>query len=540
MGKVILKRKVIEPEVVWGNFNKLTKAVNSLLESPSGGFVWGTGTGTITDQTDLISYIDSLPVKPHFHSAADITSGVLTPLRGGTGINTYVAGQLLVAANTSALSAIDPGTNGYVLTMVAGMPAWAISPASPWGVETGKIYYTAGKVGIGTTTPECLLSIRQDGLTTEPTDGVLLVNRIDASSGAMQFSPALMLESSSLLGSAPVKHRVRLYLKPVASGGNAAFTLDFKKDSGAWVNMASFLSASSADSVVFASGLNVGAGVKAGTTLEAGASIKITNNSFVAQSASLLSTATLPRNAVEVVGYVNTSGGSQPSYTLRGFYASHSIVSEASNSLFVAFGNKTGDNYFNTDSGQFAIGLAERGIESSAKFQVSSATRGSLPAPRMTTSIKNSISAPAEALMVYDTTLKRYEYYNGTAFSPMGGGGDPVVDISSTSVVGWASFTTKKIFYQVSGKVLRLFFHLEGTSNSSAVNFPLPSGITAHTDLPEQWQEAKIINNGSAATGYMVATANSGTVNLYRTFSTASWANTGSKSCIGCATILIN
>jgi hypothetical protein len=51
----------------------------------------------------------------------------------------------------------------------------------------------------------------------------------------------------------------------------------------------------------------------------------------------------------------------------------------------------------------------------SARLQVDSTTRGFLP-PRMTTTQKNAIASPATGLMVYDTTLNRPCFYDGTTW----------------------------------------------------------------------------------------------------------------------------
>lgn len=54
-------------------------------------------------------------------------SGTLAAANGGTGFGSggYVAGDMLVASGASALGLLSIGTNGHVLTMVAGMPAWS-------------------------------------------------------------------------------------------------------------------------------------------------------------------------------------------------------------------------------------------------------------------------------------------------------------------------------------------------------------------------------------------------------------------------------
>lgn len=69
----------------------------------------------------------------HAHSADAITSGTLsldriptiTVAKGGTNITTYTTGDLLFASNTDVLSKRAIGSSDHVLTVVAGVPAWA-------------------------------------------------------------------------------------------------------------------------------------------------------------------------------------------------------------------------------------------------------------------------------------------------------------------------------------------------------------------------------------------------------------------------------
>lgn len=57
--------------------------------------------------------------------------------------------------------------------------------------------------------------------------------------------------------------------------------------------------------------------------------------------------------------------------------------------------------------------------EASSLFQTKSTTRGTLPAPRMTSAQKNAIPSPATGLVVFDTDRVRYEYYNGSFWQGM-------------------------------------------------------------------------------------------------------------------------
>lgn len=61
------------------------------------------------------------------------------------------------------------------------------------------------------------------------------------------------------------------------------------------------------------------------------------------------------------------------------------------------------------------VSINQNTVNASAQFQVDSVTRGVL-LPRMTTTQKNAIASPAEGLEVYDLTLKKKCFYNGTAW----------------------------------------------------------------------------------------------------------------------------
>ena len=66
----------------------------------------------------------------------------------------------------------------------------------------------------------------------------------------------------------------------------------------------------------------------------------------------------------------------------------------------------------------------------SAKLDVSSTTQGML-VPRMTTVQRNAIATPATGLMVYDITLNGFQFYNGTVWTAVGGGGGIVLALSA-------------------------------------------------------------------------------------------------------------
>lgn len=84
---------------------------------------------------------------------------------------------------------------------------------------------------------------------------------------------------------------------------------------------------------------------------------------------------------------------------------------------------------FQTDEGTVRLLIDDNGgvgiggsAAASAILDLNSTTRG-FRGPRMTTTQRLAIAAPASALLVYDTDLSAYYVYNGTAWIPVGAGG---------------------------------------------------------------------------------------------------------------------
>jgi Protein of unknown function (DUF1566) len=68
---------------------------------------------------------------------------------------------------------------------------------------------------------------------------------------------------------------------------------------------------------------------------------------------------------------------------------------------------------FTYDAINSTVGIGNPNPNSSAQLDVASTTKGFLP-PRMTTAQRDAITTPAEGLMIYNTTLKKPSFYNGT------------------------------------------------------------------------------------------------------------------------------
>lgn len=86
-----------------------------------------------------------------------ITTGVwsgtaVAATKGGTGLTTYTAGDILYASATNVLSKLAKGTDGQFLSLASGLPAWA-SGSVPDPLTVGNIIVTDKIVtGTGTAT----------------------------------------------------------------------------------------------------------------------------------------------------------------------------------------------------------------------------------------------------------------------------------------------------------------------------------------------------------------------------------------------------
>lgn len=70
----------------------------------------------------------------------------VTAAQGGTGFTSYAIGDTLYANSASTLAKLSAGTNGYVLTLAAGIPSWAANggAALPGSYAVGDLIYASG------------------------------------------------------------------------------------------------------------------------------------------------------------------------------------------------------------------------------------------------------------------------------------------------------------------------------------------------------------------------------------------------------------
>ena len=119
------------------------------LPNTSGDLVSATSTTTFTNKS-ISGSTNTLTNVP-----ASALTGTVGATNGGTGLTSYSTGDIVYASATNTLSKLTAGTNGYVLTLTAGVPSWAaggggltIGTTSISGGTTGRLLYdNAGVVG---------------------------------------------------------------------------------------------------------------------------------------------------------------------------------------------------------------------------------------------------------------------------------------------------------------------------------------------------------------------------------------------------------
>jgi hypothetical protein len=148
-----------------------------------GGAKTGTGTAGVVSigssaDTSIVR-IGSSATTTRLTGAVSLTAGstltlatALAATSGGTGIGSYATGDLLYASATNTLSKLAAGTNGYVLTMAGGVPAWA--PGGGGGGGVTSIAGTPNQVIASASTGAVMLSLPQSiGTGSSPTFSTL-------------------------------------------------------------------------------------------------------------------------------------------------------------------------------------------------------------------------------------------------------------------------------------------------------------------------------------------------------------------------------
>ena len=139
---------------------------NVLATDGAGNTSWiaVSGTGTVTS-VDVSGGTTGLTTSggPITGSGTITFAGTLNSANGGTGFSTYTTGDLLYASATNTLSKLAAGTNGYVLTLAAGVPTWAASTGGVTSFSAGTTGLTPSTATTGAITLAGTLAIANGG-----------------------------------------------------------------------------------------------------------------------------------------------------------------------------------------------------------------------------------------------------------------------------------------------------------------------------------------------------------------------------------------
>ena len=126
------------------------------LNSDSGVLQYQASSGTLSSTifSGSGASLTSLPVS-ELSAAVPVT-------KGGTGLATVTAGDILYASANNTISARAKGTDGQFLTLSGGVPVWAAASSGYWTQSGDDIYYNTGNVGINTSTPQYKLDVNGD------------------------------------------------------------------------------------------------------------------------------------------------------------------------------------------------------------------------------------------------------------------------------------------------------------------------------------------------------------------------------------------
>jgi hypothetical protein len=105
-----------------------------------------------------------------------------------------------------------------------------------------------------------------------------------------------------------------------------------------------------------------------------------------------------------------------------------------------------------------------------------------------------------------------------------------------STIVGWASFTSKKIYVKKIGKTVIVQFYISGTSNASGTTFTVPYAAVANPDYGGIGC-ANCADNGTSqahpAMSFIPASSTQVTVSKDFTGSGSDWTNSGTKRIAG-------
>jgi len=125
--------------------NAAAGTVTSIAAGNGMDFATITSSGSVTLGTP--SSVDSSSTNSASGTTHTHALGIVSEAKGGTNQTTYAAGDLLYASATNTLAKLPISTDGKVLTLVSGLPAWADSAGDITAVVAGDGLFGGGTSG---------------------------------------------------------------------------------------------------------------------------------------------------------------------------------------------------------------------------------------------------------------------------------------------------------------------------------------------------------------------------------------------------------
>jgi hypothetical protein len=86
--------------------------------------------GSVTTENVSSTNLQFNPFTGALTSTSLTPTNALGAIYGGTGLSSYTTGDLIYASATNTLAKLAASTNGYILTLSGGIPAWVAPPSS--------------------------------------------------------------------------------------------------------------------------------------------------------------------------------------------------------------------------------------------------------------------------------------------------------------------------------------------------------------------------------------------------------------------------
>ena len=122
-----------------------------------------------------------------------VLGGILNQVNGGTGFGAYTTGDILYASATDILSKLPATTDGYILSLASGVPAWV--PAPPSGANITNDTTTAAELyplfSDATTGAPTTIYTSDPKYLYNPSTGELQANEVVASNGFLVNSDSV-------------------------------------------------------------------------------------------------------------------------------------------------------------------------------------------------------------------------------------------------------------------------------------------------------------------------------------------------------------